>query len=99
MFLSKLRYINPEMLAALLRTAVQVGGGIVAQRGWASDDEVSLIGGALVTILVTLWGMWTRTDKNLIESASSVPAVNSISVDHATESASATLTANPKINA
>ncbi len=98
-FLSKLRYINPEMIAALARTGGQVASSMLAQRGWATGDEASTIGGALALIAITAWGMWARRDKALIESATSVPAVHNVVVDPATEFASASLTANPKVNA
>lgn len=97
-FLSKLRYINPEMLAALARTAGQVLGGVIAKHGWAHDDEAMTITGALVTILLTLWGVWARRDKALIESAASLPAVHSITIDKATEMGSASLSENQKVN-
>lgn len=95
---SKLRWINPEMIAALARTVAQVGSGIIAQRGWANDDEASTITGAIALILITCWGVYVRRDKALIESATSLPSVHNITMDRDTQISSASLSANRKVS-
>ena len=73
-----LRAMNPEQAGALFRTVLQVIGTIVSTRGWMQDDEWTAISGALLTIAVTIWGIWARSDRNLIVSAANVPAVKEV---------------------
>ncbi len=76
--MEKLRTINPEQLASILRTVLQVVGGIVAANGWIADEQWVAISGGLLTIATTAWGLWARKDSNLIKSAADVPAVEKI---------------------
>ncbi len=76
--MNKLRTINPEQLAALLRTILQVVGGVVATKGWLSDADWALYSGAFLTVATTVWGIVVRSDTNLVKSAADVPAVDKI---------------------
>lgn len=73
-FEARLRTLNQEQAASLVRTAVQVISGAT---GWVWMNDNAFISGAsfLVMALVTLWGVWASSDKNLIASAANVPAV------------------------
>jgi hypothetical protein len=93
-----LRSINPEQLASLFRTILQIGGGYLVSRGIASEDQVLALSSAGATILVTFWGLWARSDKQLIVSAANVPAVEMVNVDRDTERESRTLTLNAKVS-
>lgn len=73
-----LRSINPEQVASLFRTVLQVVGGILATNGWVASDNWTLISGSVLTLAVTAWGMWARSDTNLIKSAADVPAVDKV---------------------
>ncbi|MFD1330794.1 hypothetical protein ACFQ4O_02150 [Methylopila musalis] len=72
------RIINADQFAALLRTALQLAGAYVAANGYASGAEWELISGALLTLATTAWGIWARSDANLIVSAAEVPGVEKI---------------------
>lgn len=80
------RSVNQEQLGALFRTLLQIAGGIF---GWAWMDDNMLISlsGVAVTVVATLWGLWARTDKNLVASAAEVPAVRKIVAAPATAEA------------
>lgn len=71
------RMFNPEMAAALFRTALQI---VFAVTGWAwlNDNNLIAAGSFLASALVTAWGMYARRDTALIESAANVPAVEKI---------------------
>ena len=73
-----LRSINPEQVASFLRTAAQVLGGVFIANGWASADDWTAWTGAALVIIPTIWGLWARSDTNLIKSAADVPVVDKI---------------------
>jgi hypothetical protein len=76
--LNKFRSINPEQVASFLRTILQVVGGMLVANGYVSDADWTAWGGAALIIIPTIWGLWARTDTNLIKSAADVPAVKKI---------------------
>ncbi|MFJ5486572.1 hypothetical protein ACIKTA_02485 [Hansschlegelia beijingensis] len=76
--MNRLRSHDPEQLSALLRTILQVVGVVVATKGWLSADDWALYSGAVLTIVPAFWGLWARTDTNLVKSAADVPAVDKI---------------------
>jgi hypothetical protein len=76
--LNKLRSINPEQLASFLRTVLQILGGVVIANGYFDANTWLTLSGAVVTIVVTGWGLWARSDTNLIKSAAAVPAVTKV---------------------
>jgi hypothetical protein len=76
--MNHLRAVNPEQIASLVRTIVQFGGGYFVGKGVLTGDELTLIVSGVVTLAVTLWGIWARSDNNLIKSAADVPAVKEI---------------------
>lgn len=79
--------MNTEQLSSLLRTFLQVGGAYVVGRGWASADTVASVGGAILTLVVTAWGLYARRNAGLIAAAASVPEVRTITTDAKTASA------------
>ncbi len=66
--------MNSEQVAALARTLVQVGGGIAVGRGWITADEAATLGGAVVAIVATAWGLYARRNSALVASAAKVQA-------------------------
>ncbi|ACL58789.1 hypothetical protein [Methylobacterium nodulans] len=76
--------MNSEQLTSLLRTLLQVAGGIAVGRGWIDADTATALTGAIVTILVTLWGLYARRNAALVAAAAKVPEVKTILADPAT---------------
>lgn len=76
--MDKIRTINPEQLAVLFRTALQFGGGYLVGQGIVDAETWTVLSGALLTLAITLWGLWARKDSNLIKSAAAVPAVEKV---------------------
>ncbi|MCF4125365.1 Pam3-gp28 family putative phage holin [Methylobacterium sp. SyP6R] len=79
--------MNPEQLTALLRTLLQFGGGIAVGRGWIDADTATTLTGALVTLIVTIWGLYARRNTGLVAAAAAVPTVKAILADPATAQA------------
>ena len=71
--------MNSEQLASLLRTVLQFAGGIAVGRGWIDSETSTAIVGAVVTIGVTGWSLYTRRSAGLVASAAALPGVKSIS--------------------
>jgi hypothetical protein len=78
---TKLRSVNPEMMAAFGRTLAQTLAGIIGAMGLADDDMALAIGSGIVWTAITWWGIWARKDSNLLASAANVPIVNKVVVD------------------
>lgn len=76
--------MNQDQLTTLLRTLLQFGGGIAVGRGWIDADTATALTGALLTLLVTAWGLYVRRNAGLVASAAALPAVKTILVDPAT---------------
>lgn len=74
-----LRLVNPAQIASLVRTLAQAASAIT---GWAflNNNNVITAASTVVFGLVTLWGLWARSDKNLLKSAEEVPAVKTLVV-------------------
>lgn len=70
--------MNQEQIASLLRTILQVGGGIAVGRGWIDADTATAVIGALVTLAVTAWGLYARRNTGLVQSAAALPQVAQI---------------------
>ncbi|MGF3025534.1 hypothetical protein ACQVP2_22250 [Methylobacterium aquaticum] len=79
--------MNQEQLTTLLRTLLQFGGGIAVGRGWIDADTATALTGALVTLIVTVWGLYVRRNAGLVASAAAVPAVKAILADPVTANA------------
>ncbi|SEO99858.1 hypothetical protein SAMN04487843_105368 [Methylobacterium sp. ap11] len=70
--------MNQEQLAALLRTLLQFAGGIAVGYGWIDTDTAATLTGALVTLIVTVWGLYARRNAGLVAAAAALPAVKTI---------------------
>jgi hypothetical protein len=97
MVMEKLRTINPEQIAALLRTVGQVLGGMIATQGWMTDSEWQAVVGAVITVVLTAWGIFARRDSALITSAANVPVTEKVVVATPVVASSESLTENPKV--
>jgi hypothetical protein len=78
--MNALRSINPDQMAATLRTLGQVFGAVLGTLGVQYADTWATIGGPVITILLWAWGVWARSDKNLLASAAGVPGVKAVVV-------------------
>ncbi|SFV11354.1 hypothetical protein SAMN02799631_05253 [Methylobacterium sp. 174MFSha1.1] len=79
--------MNQDQLTTLLRTLLQFGGGIAVGRGWIDAETSTALTGALVTLLVTVWGLYVRRNAGLVASAAALPSVKVILADPATADA------------
>lgn len=79
--------MNQEQLTTLLRTLLQFGGGIAVGRGWIDADTATTLTGALVTLIVTVWGLYVRRNAGLVAAAAEVPTVTAILADPTTAQA------------
>jgi putative chitinase len=79
--MDRLRTMNPEQIAALFRTLLQFIGGIGVAYGVMTETQLASVSSGLMTVLVTFWGIWARSDTNLIASAANVPAVHTVVAD------------------
>jgi hypothetical protein len=70
--------MNTEQVASLLRTLLQVAGGMAVSKGWIDNDTAIAVTGAIVTLAVTAWGVWARRSTGLVASAAAVPGVAQI---------------------
>jgi hypothetical protein len=79
--MNRLRTMNPEQVASLFRTLLQFAGGLGVAYGVMTETQFASILSGLMTVFVTAWGLWARSDANLIASAANVPAVHSVVTD------------------
>jgi hypothetical protein len=91
--MNRLRTMNPEQVASLFRTLLQFAGGLGVAYGVMTETQFASILSGLMTVFVTAWGLWARSDANLIASAANVPAVHSVVVTD-----SDVATATPAVN-
>lgn len=70
--------MNQEQLTTLLRTLLQFGGGIAVGRGWIDAETSTALTGALVTLIVTAWGLYVRRNAGLVAAAAALPQVAQI---------------------
>lgn len=69
--------MNQEQVAAILRTALQVLAGIFAW-SWLDTNTVAALASAVAGLGVVAWGIWARSNTNLVASAAAVPEVAKI---------------------
>ncbi|BCM87095.1 hypothetical protein NS228_13375 [Methylobacterium indicum] len=79
--------MNQEQLTTLLRTLLQFAGGIAVGCGWLDADTATTLTGALVTLIVTVWGLYVRRNAGLVAAAAALPAVKAILAAPATAQA------------
>ncbi|MEH3144410.1 MAG: hypothetical protein PGN34_03465 [Methylobacterium frigidaeris] len=70
--------MNSEQALSLLRTMLQVCGGIAVGRGWIGADEMTAVIGAVLTLAATAWGLYARRAAGLVAAAASLPEVHRI---------------------
>lgn len=73
--------MNQEQIAALLRTIIQVAAGSFGWTQLQSGDTSLALASGLALVIVTVWGMYARSNKNLVASAANVPTVQKIVAD------------------
>ncbi len=72
--------MNQDQLIGLLRNAVSVGGGYAMGRGWLNGEQVTLIGGAVGTLVPLVWTYFAHTDAAKLSAAAAMPDVKKIVV-------------------
>jgi len=72
--------MNQEQILMLVRTVLQILGGVLVTRGLmtAGDESVLLtsmttLTGSIVTVAPTIWGVWVRRNAGLKASAGALP--------------------------
>src|SRR3954447_19759660 len=82
---NKVRSVNPEQVAGIVRWIIGAVASAVAARGYIKVEDVASVQGALEVVvpviaaaLMGLWGFIAKTDTNLVASTSAVPAVDAI---------------------
>lgn len=49
--------VSMEMIMGVIRALLAALGGWIANKGWASQEEVTTIVGALITLIVGIWSI------------------------------------------
>lgn len=66
--------------AALARGGIFFVAGVVTGRGWLEGETALMIAGAILTAVSTGWGGMANTNKAIVQAASQVPEVTSMSI-------------------
>ncbi len=53
--------VNQDQILSMLRSVLAVVGGWAVGRGYATADQIVLIGGLLTSLVPLVWGMATHT--------------------------------------
>lgn len=77
--------MNPTMVGSAIRWVLTTFGALLIGYGAKKGFDLGFITtepfiGGLIAVVTFLWGLWAKTDKNLIISASQVPAVTQVNV-------------------
>lgn len=75
---------NQEQTLSLVRTLLQIIGASVVTNGYMTGGQWEALVGAVLTIGVTVWGIWVRRNTGLVEAAAAVPEVQKIVTDPVT---------------
>lgn len=82
--------MNSEQVISLLRTVLQVLGGVLVTKGFLTQTEVSssldqlmVIAGSLMTLGATAWSLYTRRKAGLVASAASLTEVSGVELTDA----------------
>jgi hypothetical protein len=72
---------NQEQILSLVRTLLQIIGASVVTNGYMTGAQMEAFIAAILTIGVTVWGLWARRNTGLVEAAAAVPNVQQIIAD------------------
>lgn len=70
--------MNFEQVMSIVRQMMLFGGGLLVTKGWVDDTNLQLLVGAAITIISSVWAIYTRRNTGLIASAADVPSVQKI---------------------
>lgn len=70
--------MNFEQVISILRQALLFGGGILVSKGWADNETMVQIAGAISALIAGVWAIYTRRNTGLIASAASLDSVKEI---------------------
>jgi hypothetical protein len=79
--MDRLRTINPEQMGAIIRTLFQMAGAALGMFGFLTDEDWLAFSGPAASFLILLWGVWARSDTNLLRSAAEVPGTKAVIVE------------------
>lgn len=58
--------MNQEQAKSAVRWMIATFGPVITSHGYASSSTLEMIGGALVSLLPLIWGMFTHTESNAV---------------------------------
>ena len=83
--------MNSEQIVSLLRTILQVLGGVLVTKGvltqaevTTSLDQLMIVAGSLMTFGATVWSLYTRRKAGIVSSAASLKEVSGVELTDAT---------------
>ena len=65
--------MNSDQIGSLIRSILMAFGGYFVGKGIIDASTMTAIAGAVATIAVTVWGIVSKTNTNLVASAATVP--------------------------
>jgi hypothetical protein len=84
--MERLRSVNPEQMGAFIRTLFQMLGAALGMYGVMTEENWLAISGPLASFIILGWGMWARSDTQLLISAANVPGTKAVIVEPDTAS-------------
>ncbi len=66
--------INQDQLLSTLRSILAIVGGWAVGRGYITNDQLVLAGGALASLVPLVWGIAVHTHKATVAAAQAVPS-------------------------
>ncbi len=75
--------MNQEQFTSLLRTALQVGGTVIATRLGIDGAAWESLSAAIVVIAATAWGLYARRKAAQIKAVADMPEVKTVVVEPA----------------
>jgi len=85
--MDRLRSVNPEQMGAIIRTLFQMLGAALGMYGIMTEENWLTLSGPAVSFLILGWGIWARSDTQLLISAANVPGTKAVIVEPDTASA------------
>ena len=81
--------MNGEQIGSIIRAVLSAVGGYFVGKGIIDASTMTAIVGALATLGVAIWGVFTKTPTAIVASAAALPDVQSIKLEPSAPSAMA----------
>ncbi|HEV3312195.1 MAG TPA: hypothetical protein VG815_16920 [Chloroflexota bacterium] len=67
--------MNPsqDQILSLVRSIITILGGIAISRGFLTDEQITLIGGIVASLIPLVWGMMAHTNAAKLASVAAMP--------------------------